>query len=113
MLPLMGDMKTDQVGSHQIVPIKGFALGEDPSTLPSTCWEANRRSSSLSAISIVWFLPDPLGWRRKTSSCCPIVRRDGGASAYRSMQQRRGFPLDGTTETAGADLPLHRRRGGR
>jgi hypothetical protein len=39
-----------------------------------------------------------------------IVRKGGGASACRSMQQYRG-PLDGTAETAGAQL--HRRRGGR
>jgi hypothetical protein len=46
-------------------------------------------------------------------ACCPIVRKAGGASACRSMQQHRGFPRDGTPETAGAHLPLHRRRGGR
>jgi len=44
---------------------------------------------------------------RKTSTCCPIVRKDGGASAYRSMQQHRGFPLEGTAETPG---PLRRHR---
>jgi len=43
----------------------------------------------------------------------PHSSQSGGASACRSMQQHRGFPLDGTSETAGADLPLHRRRGGR
>jgi predicted RNA-binding Zn-ribbon protein involved in translation (DUF1610 family) len=48
---------------------------------------------------------------RKTSTCW--VRGGGGPSAYRSMQQHRGFPLEGTAETAGAHLPLHRRRGGR
>ena len=31
---------------------------------------------------------------RKTSACCPLVRKGGGASACRSMQQHRGFPLD-------------------
>ena len=42
-----------------------------------------------------------------------IGRKDGGGRAYRSMQQREGFSLDGKAETAGAHLPLHRRRGGR
>src|SRR3984893_9171964 len=59
--------------------------------------------------------PEPAADRplRRKQAICAIVRKDGGASAYRSMQQHREFPLDGTAETAGAHLPLHRRRGGR
>ena len=36
MLPPMGDMLTDLVGSHQAIPIKGFARGEDPDAAPRT-----------------------------------------------------------------------------
>ena len=104
-----------QIASSQIFRRRAWSAGP-----PGLCWSSRSGSPGASlplgsrAARTRLLSPlertQPMG---KTSTCCSIVRKGGGASARRSMQQHRGFPLDGTAETAGAHLPLYRRRGGR